>query len=143
MFKKAQVLCPLCKTEKGVIKNYSYRGGWSGGAMVLDKLPGPGRPTSLDTSRARAYCSCSRCGWGCLDIFTLIYPFSFLSPSLWETTRYRLKYCLKGSLSPKATNQPTLTEKNWLLMSKFFSKRVDPLTQRRSDQEGSSIVSLV
>ena len=46
-------------------------------------------------------------GGGCLDIFTLIYPFSSLSPSLWETTRYRLKYCLKGSLSPKTTNQPT------------------------------------
>ena len=44
---------------------------------------------------------------GCLDIFTIIYPFSSLSPSLWETTRYRLKYCLKGSLSPKTTNQPT------------------------------------
>ena len=42
-------------------------------------------------------------GGGCLDIFTLIYPFSSLSPSLWETTRYRLKYCLKGSLSPKTT----------------------------------------
>ena len=25
-------------------------------------------------------------GGGCLDIFTLIYPFSPLSPSLWETT---------------------------------------------------------
>ena len=46
-------------------------------------------------------------GGGCLDIFTLIYPFSPLSPSLWETTRYRLKFCLKGSLSPKTTNQPT------------------------------------
>ena len=45
-------------------------------------------------------------GGGCLDIFTLVYPFSALSPSLWETTRYRLKYCLKGSLSPKTTNQP-------------------------------------
>ena len=45
-------------------------------------------------------------GGGCLDIFTLIYPFSPLFPSLWETTRYRLKYCLKGSLSPKTTNQP-------------------------------------
>ena len=78
--------------------------------MVLDKLPGPGRPTSLDKSRAGAYCTCSRCGagGGCLDIFTLICPFSFLSPSLWETTRYRLKYCLKGSLSPKTTNQPTV-----------------------------------
>ena len=40
----------------------------------------------------------------CLDIFSLIYHFSFLSPSLWETSRYRLKYCLKGPLSPK---QPT------------------------------------
>ena len=47
-------------------------------------------------------------GGGCLDIFSLIYPFSFLSPPLWETARYRLKYCLKGPLSPKQpTNQPT------------------------------------
>ena len=40
-------------------------------------------------------------GGGCVDIFTLIYPFIPLSPSLWETARYRLKYCLKGPLSPK------------------------------------------
>ena len=47
-------------------------------------------------------------GGGCLDIFSLIYYFSFLSPSLWETARYRLKYCLKGPLSPKQSiNQPT------------------------------------
>ena len=46
-------------------------------------------------------------GGGCLDIFSLIYRFSFLSPSFWETARYRLKYCLKGPLSPKQpTNQP-------------------------------------
>ena len=32
--------------------------------MVLGKLPVPGRPTSLDKSTARAYDSCSRCGWG-------------------------------------------------------------------------------
>ena len=43
-------------------------------------------------------------GGGCLDIFSLIYLFPFLSPSLWETARYRLKYCLKGPLNPK---QPT------------------------------------
>ena len=133
--------------------------GWSGGAKVLGNLPVPGRSTYLDNSRARAYCACSRCGWGlfghffsrlsflcsfslgggrvvrwcwvnfqcrasykldpvgqgptglavgagggCLDIFTLIYPFSPLSPSLWQTARYRLKYCLKGPLNPK---QPT------------------------------------
>ena len=40
-------------------------------------------------------------GGGGLDIF-----FSILSPSLWETARYRLKYCLKGPLNPKqSTNQ--------------------------------------
>ena len=48
--------------------------------MVPGKLPVPGRPTNLDYSRARAYCTCSRCGWGSLDTFTLIYPFSPLSP---------------------------------------------------------------
>ena len=36
--------------------------GWSGGTMVLGKLLVPGRPTILDYSRARAYCTCSRCG---------------------------------------------------------------------------------
>ena len=82
--------------------------GWSGGAIVLGKLPVSGRPTNLDYSRARAYCACSRCGGGCLDIFTLIYPFSPLSPSLWETVRNRLKYCLKGPLNQnQPTNQPT------------------------------------
>ena len=74
--------------------------------MVLGKLPVPGRPTYLDYSRARAYCACSRCGWGLFGHFSL-YPFSPLSPSLWETARYRLKYCLKGPLNPKQpTNQP-------------------------------------
>ena len=32
-----------------------------------------------------------------------------LSPSLWETARYRLKYCLKGPLNPK---QPTNQSKS-------------------------------
>ena len=46
-------------------------------------------------------------GGGCPDIFSLVYHFSFLSPSLWETARYRLKYCLKGPLTPiQPTNQP-------------------------------------
>ena len=45
--------------------------------------------------------------------FPLVYHFSFLSPSLWETARYTLKYCLKGPLSPKQpTNQPTEKEKS-------------------------------
>ena len=40
-------------------------------------------------------------GGGGLDIFSLVYHFSVLLPSLWETARYRLKFCLKGPLSPK------------------------------------------
>ena len=47
--------------------------------MVLGKMPVPGRPTYLDYSRARAYCACSGCGWGCLDIFlSSIISFFFL-----------------------------------------------------------------
>ena len=68
--------------------------------MVLGKLPVPGRPTNFGYCRARVYCACSRWGWGCLDIFTHIYPFFPLSPSLLETARYRLKYYLKGPLNP-------------------------------------------
>ena len=62
-----------------------------------------------DDSRARAYCACSRCGWGLFgQFFSLIYHFSFLSPSLWETARCRLKYCLKGPLSPKQPTNPVV-----------------------------------
>ena len=50
--------------------------GWSGGAKVLGKLSVPGRPTSLDDSRARAYCACSRCGWG---LFGHFFPSSIFS----------------------------------------------------------------
>ena len=75
--------------------------------MVPGILPVSGRPTNLDGSRAMAFYACSRCGGGCLDIFSFVYHhFSFLgSPSLWEKVRYRLKYCLKGPLSPITTNQ--------------------------------------
>ena len=50
--------------------------------MALGKLPLPGRPTHLDKSRARAYCACDRCGRGLFGLFSLVYHFSFLSPSL-------------------------------------------------------------
>ena len=124
---------------------------------MLGKLPVPGRPTILDDSRARAFCACSMCRWGlldlgggrvvrwcwvnfqcrgvlliwiivgqgptvlavgagggCLDIFSLVYHSSFLSPSLWETARYRLKYCLKGPLSPKQPTNQLLDLLRWL-----------------------------
>ena len=67
----------------------------------------PGRPTILITVGQRPIALAVGAGGGCLDIFTLIYPFSSLSPFLWETARYRLKYCLNGPLNPKQpTNEP-------------------------------------
>ena len=72
--------------------------------MVLGKLPVPGRPTIWIIVGQGPTTLAVGAGGGCLDIFTLIYPFFPLSPSLWETARYRLKYCLKGPLNPK---QPT------------------------------------
>ena len=87
--------------------------GWSGGAMVLGKLPVPGRPTIWMTVGQGPIALAVGAGGGCLDIFTLLYPFSPLSPSLWETARYILKYCLKGTLNPKQpTNQPFLKRKS-------------------------------
>ena len=71
------------------------------------KLPVLGRPSILITVGQGPTALAVGAGGGCLDIFTLIYPFSSLSPSLWEAARYRLKYCLKGPLNPKQpTNQP-------------------------------------
>ena len=76
--------------------------------MVLGKLLVPGRPTILITVGQGPTALVVGAGGGCLDIFILIYLFSPLSSSLWETARYRLKYCLKGPLNPKQpTNQPT------------------------------------
>ena len=72
--------------------------------MVLGKLPVPGRPTIRITVGQDPVALAVGAGGGCLDIFSLVYPFSPLSPPLWETDRYRLKYSLKGPLNP---NQPT------------------------------------
>ena len=71
-------------------------GGGSSGAMVLGKLPVPGRPTILITVGQGPIALAEGAGGDCLNIFILIYPFSPFSLSLWETARYRLKYCLKG-----------------------------------------------
>ena len=43
----------------------------SDGVGRVVKLPVPGRPSNLDYSRARAYCSCSGCGWGLFGHFFL------------------------------------------------------------------------
>ena len=70
------------------------------------QLPVPGRPTvKMIVGQGPTALSVGAEGGLILDIFTVIYISSPLSPSLWETARHRLKYCLKGLLNPKPTNQ--------------------------------------
>ena len=47
--------------------------GWSGGAMVLSKLPVPGRATIWILVGQGPIALAVGAGGGCLDIFTLIY----------------------------------------------------------------------
>ena len=74
--------------------------------MVLGKLLVPGRPIIWMIVGQGRTALAGGAGGGCLDIFSLLNSFSFLSFSLWETARYRLKYCLKRAVKPKSTNQP-------------------------------------
>ena len=73
--------------------------------MVLGKLPVPGHPTIWMIVGQGPIVLAVGVGGGCLDILTLIYLFSFLSPSLWKMAQYRLKYCQRV-VKPKTTNQP-------------------------------------
>ena len=59
--------------------------------MVLGNFPVPGRSTIWRVGVV----------WTFL-LSSILFP---LSPSLWETARYALKYCLKGPLNP---TQPTI-----------------------------------
>ena len=65
-----------------LIRSVPEVSGWSGGAMVLGKLPVPGRPTILITVGQGPTALAVGAGGGGLDIFTLIYPFSSFSLSL-------------------------------------------------------------
>ena len=103
--------------------SYSFKRGWSGGAMVLGKLPVPGRPTIWITVGQGPIALAVGAGGGCLDIFTLIYPFFPLSPYLWETARYRLKYCLKGPLNPKQPTNNQLFQADKLAVEVNFTRK--------------------
>ena len=54
--------------------------------MVLGKLPVPGHPTIWMIVGQGPIALAVGAGCGCLEILTLLYPFS-LSPSLLETAR--------------------------------------------------------
>ena len=64
---------------------------WLGGAMVLGKLPVRGRHTVWILGHGPIARAVDASG-GCLDILTLLCPFTPLTSSLWETARYRQKY---------------------------------------------------
>ena len=74
----------------------------------------PGRPTIRMTVGQGPIALAVGAGGDCLDIFALLCPFSPLFPSLWETARCGLKYCLKGPLNPR---QPAsqFSLKDWLV----------------------------
>ena len=81
--------------------------------MVLGKLPVPGRPTIWITVGQGPTALVVGAGGGCFEFLLSSILFSSLSPSLWETARYRLKYCLKGPLNPKQSiNQSMFQVKN-------------------------------
>ena len=107
--------------------------------MVLGKLPVPGRPTILITKVQGPTALAVGAGGGCLDICTLIYPFSPLSPSLWETARYRLQYCLKGPLNPKQpTNQLKRTRRHVIKINRVPRQSRTTTCQRRAKQKKRS-----
>ena len=68
-----------CIAFNGRLRQYFslYRAGWSGGAMVLGQRPVPGRPTVWIAvgQGPTALVVHVGAGGGCLEIFTLVYPF--------------------------------------------------------------------
>ena len=72
-------VCPIRSSIRlsDQIDGHTNNPGLVGFAKVLGKLPVPGRPTNLDYIRARAYCACSRCGWGLFAQFFSHLPHLF------------------------------------------------------------------
>ena len=73
---------------------------------MLGKLPVPGRPTSLDYSRARAFVLAVGAGGGCLDIFFSHLSLLFFLPFSGRRPDIDGNIVSKGG-KPKTTNQPT------------------------------------
>ena len=80
--------------------------GWSGGAMVLGKLPVPGRPTIWMIVGQGPIALAVGAGGDGLEIFTLIYPFSSFSLSLGDGL-IKTELLSQRAVKPKTTNQPT------------------------------------
>ena len=62
-------MAPSRQYQFDLLSHSIQQEGVFGGAMVLSKLSMSGHPTTLDNSRARAYCACSMCGLGLFGHF--------------------------------------------------------------------------
>ena len=83
--------------------------------MVLGKLPVPERATNwIIVGQGPTALAVGAGG----VVWTFFFSLFFLP--LWETARYRLKYCLKGPLSPK---QPTNQSEHFSLLHRIKSSR--------------------
>ena len=95
---RAYCACSRCGWGEGVFVHFyshlSFLSSFSGGTMVLGKLPVPGRPTILITVGQGPIALAVGAGGDGLDIFTLIYLFFYFS----------LFILSQGPLNPK---QPT------------------------------------
>ena len=105
-YKKKQKIDSYCFVKEPLLIASSK--GWSGGEMALGKLPVRGRPTIWITVGQGPTALVVGVGGFFWTFLLSSILFSPLSPSLWEAAQYRLKYCLKGPVSPKQpTNQPS------------------------------------
>ena len=74
--------------------------------MVLSKIPMPGRPMIWVIVGQGPIALAVGAGGGCLHIFTLLYPFSLLSPSLGDGP-IETEILSQRVAKPKTTNKPT------------------------------------
>ena len=83
--------------------------GWSGGAMALDKLSVPGRPTLWMTVRQGHIVFAVGAGGDCLDIFSLIYPLSFFFSLSLGDSLIQNEILSQSAVKHKTTNQTKYT----------------------------------
>ena len=74
--------------------------------MVLGKLPVPGRPTIWVIVGQGPIALAVGAGGGCLDIFSLLYPFFSFSLSLGDGS-IQTEILSQRAAKPKTINQPT------------------------------------
>ena len=93
----------------------------------MGKLPVPGRPADFVYRGPGPAVLAVGAGGGCLDIF-------FFSSIALSLCRYRLKYCLKGPLSPN--NQPISLVETILmlfLMSQEYFSGINAQTRKKPE----------